>query len=65
MNRHSVPAPKAVLDKKVIRQSRMNSQLRAVLLIVFGFSVAVAVSLHLVSAYIAAVYQEYQHRKSN
>jgi phage shock protein PspC (stress-responsive transcriptional regulator) len=43
----------------------MNSQLRAVLLIVFGFSVAVAVSLYLVAAYIAAVYQEYQRRKSN
>jgi hypothetical protein len=43
----------------------MNSQLRAVLQIVFGFSVAVAASLYLVAAYIAAVYQEYQRRKSN
>ena len=43
----------------------MNSQLQAVLLIVFGFSVAVSVSLYLVATYIAAVYQEYQRRKSN
>jgi len=50
---------------KVIRRSRINSQLQAVLLIVFGFLVAVAVSLYLVAAYIAAVYQEYQRRKSN
>jgi hypothetical protein len=43
----------------------MNSQLRAVLLIVFGFSVAVAVSLYLVAAYIAAIYQECQREKSS